>query len=165
MPNQHKAKREAISVVGPSIAYIPCTKGAFTLVDSEMVAELCKFNWSFHPDTGYVFRKQNGRLVYLHRYILGGESSVVDHKNNEPLHNFRGNLRAADRSQNQHNRKMNSNNTTGVKGCTREGRFYIVTLKKNYIKYVIGRYSSLEEAREASDNAYRLIHGIFHRTS
>ena len=62
----------------------------------------------------------------------------VDHVNNDNLDNTISNLRWCNLSENQYNRQMNENNTSGVKSVyynskTKKWRAHIMINKKNLI--------------------------------
>lgn len=52
---------------------------------------------------------------FLHRFLMPG-AKFVDHINGNPTDNRKENLRECTLSQNQGNRKLNENNTSGYKG-------------------------------------------------
>jgi len=62
---------------------------------------------------------KNRKSVRLHRYLLNAPNYIeVDHINRDPLDNRKTNLRLADHSLNQHNKGIQQNNKTGVKGIS-----------------------------------------------
>ena len=98
---------------------IPLTQGKFTLVDDKDYLELAKYKWYALKDgkTFYVRRMKRvkgvQKVVLMHAFILG---KGCDHKNRNGLDNRRCNLRYATRSQQQYNRSLQSNNTSGFRG-------------------------------------------------
>lgn len=119
MPNQYSpSHRQPIYVIGPSIAYIPLTRGEFATVDWHNAKWLSVWNWILDrrptKKTSYAIRSyRHGLPCRMHQLIFGGSA---DHINRNGLHNFRGNLRAASGVEQQRNRGMQINNTSGVKG-------------------------------------------------
>lgn len=112
------------------------------------------------------WRISSGRVVRLHfegRRYLGVElfhrvitdcplDLVVDHVNGDPLDNRRINLRLCEQRQNAWNRKVYTNNSSGVTGV------YYDSSKKTFKpwraqircdgkKINLGRFSSLEDAK------------------
>lgn len=74
---------------------------------------------------GYLAAWVRGEKHYLHRlawlYMTGefpAQGAEVDHINRNKLDNRWENLRVVSASENRHNRGMNGNNTSGVKGVS-----------------------------------------------
>jgi len=71
---------------------------------------------SFHDGKRWRCRK-----IYLHRFLTGlnyGDKRQVDHINHDTLDNRRENIRVCNRSENQMNRTLQKNNSTGFKGVS-----------------------------------------------
>lgn len=127
MPDKYKRSvRACIIPVGPSIGYIPLSQGLFSLVDADVAASQ-NCNWSaqlnVYTKTHYAARKTStqieggGKNAWLHREIIDCPSGLsVDHVNGNTLDNRRCNLRTATCSQNGFNKKMLSDNSSGIKG-------------------------------------------------
>lgn len=83
----------------------------------------------FIDSKGYLSVTLNKSSYKIHRiawkiYYNEEPPEVIDHKDNVVTHNWILNLRRATHAQNGHNRAMNKNNTTGVKGlCLIEGKW------------------------------------------
>lgn len=105
--------------------------------------------------------------ISLHRFLLEpDEDHVVDHINMDPLDNRRENIRIATRSQNQMNRRVSSNSTTGYKGVSvdsRSGKFR-AAISINRKPIHLGLFPTAEEAAEAYAEASRKYHGEYGRT-
>lgn len=75
-------------------------------------------NWSL--SNGYLRTRIDGVISFLHRVIaerMGLDClGQIDHEDRDKENNHRDNLRSATRSQNGMNRKISSNNTSGVTG-------------------------------------------------
>ena len=113
---------------------IPLTQGQIALVDAEDYERLSSHKWYAHwePKTGTFYAARNrsrtlGRCVlWMHREILGldvDDPRTGDHAlhltlDNRKFIDGRPNLRIATLSQQQHNHKMQRNNTSGFKGVT-----------------------------------------------
>lgn len=166
--------RPAIKVIGPSIAYIDLLNDLYALVDAEDADWLSAYAWNamWSPTTksyyaGRMGRSREKRTVYMHREILRCAGKTTgDHKNTPAtLDNRRGNLRRATQSQNATNRKMRSDNLSGVVGvCQREnGKWRArITVDKRVIN--LGDYETREEAAEVRQRAVQLYHGEFTQT-
>ena len=116
---------------------------------------------------GYLLINIGGRPQLAHRLgwaILHGEFvPFLDHINGNPSDNRIANLRACTKSQNQHNRGVNKNNTSGFKGvCWHSGvgrwRAYIVI---NWKQKHLGLFDTPEQAHAAYRAAADLMHGEF----
>lgn len=106
------------------------------LIDKEDAEKVLKKRWSINS-RGYVTNCVNKKTIRLHTFI-GGKKSL-DHINRNTLDNRKCNLREITFSNNQHNKGMFRNNTSGIKGVTfvkRENRWhgYIRIRGKQYIK-------------------------------
>lgn len=101
------------------------------------------------------------RLVFLYHY--GYIPEIVDHINGNPSDNNIENLRAATKSENARNSKMNSNNTTGVKGVIKykDSGKYGVFVTLNYNRMYLGVYDDLELAELVAIEARNKYHGDF----
>lgn len=157
---------------------IPLTQGQIALVDDEDYEWINQWKWcaSFKPRYNFGAgaymavrnKKINGKVRYysMHRVIMGAESGdEVDHINGNTLDNRRENLRLVSRSQNNMNKRKQSNNKSGYKGVYQNktsGRWVaqIIVRKK---KYNLGAYATPEEAHEAYKAAALELHGEFAR--
>jgi len=103
------------------------------------------------------------RLIF--EYIHGYLPPILDHIDGDRLNNRIENLRSATRAQNQYNRKLNKNSSSGLKGVC----FY-----KNYQKWMayiridnkfinLGYYENKLEAARVANEARRERHGEFVR--
>lgn len=118
-------------------------------------------------DKGYprYQKKTNRRLKVsrLHRMIAEwaglGTTHQIDHKNHNKLDCRRRNLRRATHSQQQCNRGLRKDNTSGYKGVSKNHKRYMAAINKRYI----GTFSTAKEAARAYDKAARRLHGSFAR--
>jgi hypothetical protein len=116
--------RKAVFPIGPSLAYIPLTRGLFAVVDWDDALWLEKHNWCAVPwgrpqrKKWYAARSVNGKQLSMHRSIMGAPCGVeIDHVLSvQTLNNMRFNLRPATDLQNAANAKLRSDSTTGFKG-------------------------------------------------
>ena len=126
--------------------------------------------WKLDKD-GYYYSTiklmKRAYTAYKHVYVFfnahGYIPERVDHKDGNILNNDLDNLRAVTASENNWNRKLNSNSTTGIKGVTvRNGKF-VGQVQANGRKYSAGSYNSLAEAETAVTNLRNKLHGEFAR--
>ena len=92
----------------------------FALVDSEDYFAVAKHKWHVNPCGGsglYAHRRKDGKLVSMHREILGAkDGEYVDHINGDSLDNRRRNLRICTNAENGRNSKISKANKSGYKG-------------------------------------------------
>lgn len=120
---------------------------------------------------GYLTVKVDGRQINVHRVLWimrhGAipDGKYVDHQDGVKLNNRPGNLRIASPEQNNRNRRMSKNNTSGVKN---------VSWNKNTCKWQVqmcaddgttpyfGSFEDLDDAAAAAREAREMMHGTFH---
>lgn len=109
----------------------------------------------------YVVSGHRGSYVTLSRLITGAkEGEEVDHKKHNLLDNRRSKLRVCTKSQNQCNSLLRKDNMSGVKGVfwhTKEKKWR-AEIQKNSVRFPLGRFNSLEEAKEAVNKARIELH-------
>lgn len=141
---------------------IPLTKGCVALVD-DRDNHLATFKWHTHENPPGVYARRTiagrlgrSRIEFMHHAVLGVPSSVqVDHVNGNGLDNRRENLRIASHAQNQANRRLGKNNTSGFKGVywhRGHGRWR-AAIKVSGRKIVLGHFITPEAAARAYDKA------------
>lgn len=144
---------------------IPLTQGLSAIVDDEDFEMLSRFKWHFHQ-TGYAMRtaRIDGKkhLLRMHRVVMNAPPhKCVDHINGNTLDNRKRNLRIASRSQNQHNRGRNKNNTSGFKGVSRYRGRWRARITVNWKEIRLGIFDTPEEAFDAYVAAAKEYHGEF----
>lgn len=116
---------------------------------------------------GYITVRINKKSYYAHRLVFlmhkGYLPKTIDHINGDPADNHIENLRAASTQQNQHNRRMSKNNTSGYKGVSWNN-----SLKKWYAyihleskRIHLGTFNTAEEADAVVRKAREELHGTF----
>ena len=101
------------------------------------------------------------RLIFLmHKGYL---PKTIDHINGDRLDNRIENLRAVTASQNQHNRKLNSNNTSGYKGVywAKQTKKWRAEIETSGERVHLGYFDNVEEAAEVLRKAREELHGDF----
>ena len=153
--------------------YIELSDGSLTKVDNSDYEYLNRWKWN--NVGGYAVRqvypsglKGSAYRVLMHRVVTAcPDKLLVDHINHDTLDNTSENLRFATKSQNQWNRLIAKNNTSGYTGINwdKVNKKWRVAVKANYKYKNIGRFEKLEDAVAARDKALRELHGDFARVS
>ena len=131
-----------------------CEEVARALIDLEDVERVKNYKWGLISSTGYVSNSTNVSL--LHRFIMNcPDDMVVDHINHNKLDNRKENLRICTQQQNNMNKKMKSNNTSGVVGVSWDKTHskWIAHIGLNGKLINLGYYSTKKEAIKARQEA------------
>jgi hypothetical protein len=144
---------------------INLSKGKHTVVSDEDYAWLIQRKWCY-SNSGYAvhYFKEDGKhkTLYMHRAIMQPPADLqVDHINRDRLDNRRENLRLATRSENQANKSIGHNNTSGYKGVTFDRGKYDARIRYYGLRIRLGRYYDPVEAAMIYDCASRLLYGEF----
>lgn len=157
------------------IKYIPLTLGNVAKVDAKDYDQLMQFQWhtyrSKRSQRQYAVRSLQGKAgvehFWMHRQILNvNEPKIeVDHKDLDGLNNTRDNLRIATHQENQHNRPMQTNNTSGYKGVHfhKKTQKWTAQIRFNGALIHLGSFTSPERAALAYNVAAQKYHGEFAR--
>lgn len=153
---------------------IPLSQGKFALVDDEDYEYLNQWKWyawkHYKHKTFYAVRNirlgNNTRTtIFMHRVILGLTDSKIqgEHRDNEGLNNLRSNIRPCTNSQNQMNRGVILNTTSGFKGVSwsRERNKWISQISISGKQKNLGRFTSKIEAAEKYNEAAIKYYGEF----
>ncbi len=107
------------------------------------------FAMSCGDDTLYVRRRHQNKVQVLHRVILDAPKGVlVDHINGDGLDNRRKNIRLATAGDNMRNRRLNSNNRSGVSGVcwAKDSRKWQAQIKVEGHMLYLGQFDELDDA-------------------
>ncbi len=113
-------------------------------------------------NTGYIVYRHNGKVVQLHRMILGlqqGDCQVVDHINRVKTDNRRNNLRLVSYSQNGANMMRKKK----LKGVRKHGRRFIARAGFMYKSIHLGCFDTAEQAAAKYNEFMSQKHGIHAR--
>ena len=130
------------------------------LLSSEACEKVKLLKWHLRPD-GYVeSREENKETILLHRYLTNFKYSTVDHINRNKLDNRLENLRGVTTSQNQINKSIQSNNTSGITGVSydKERMKWHVMITANKKSINIGRFDKFDDAVSARLCAEKIYH-------
>lgn len=128
-----------------------CEEVARTLIDLEDIEKVKDKKWNIHHN-GYVM---NGTTLF-HRFIMDcPDDMVVDHINHNRLDNRKENLRICTKHQNDMNKKILPNNTSGITGVSWDKRKnkWRARIKYNQKEIHLGYFNTKEEAAEARKQA------------
>lgn len=153
---------------------IPLTKGKVALVDDEDYGWLSAFRWcalQVRCHRFYVVRnvpRGEGRrgTIYMHRAIACPPAGLqVDHINGDSLDNRRLNLRVATNAQNNRNRGVSKNNTSGFKGVCWDGQTkkWVAHIETDGRQKKLGRFDTPKAAHAAYCSAAKELHQDFAR--
>jgi hypothetical protein len=151
------------------------------------VPEMYKRKYSYDSATGSIYLSETGIRADKPATFMGKEYRVlagrpahrvawflhygtqpdghIDHIDGNGANNSAENLRCVSITQNQRNRKLNSNNKTGYPGIRIQNNKYVVSPALNGVTQYVGRFSSLDEAVESLSrfheaNGFHPNHGL-----
>lgn len=141
----------------------------------------------YNPETGEFTRRSNGKPLgfkngtgytsfslfnrdrQAHRmayyYMTGRLPETIDHIDGNRRNNEWKNLREATQAENQWNKSMMTTNSSGVKGVYWHNKLakWVAEIRMNGVKYYVGSYNDLEQAKKEIDARRKLLHGCFYR--
>lgn len=147
---------------------VPLTQGYAALIDEEDAGRVLVSKWTVFK-TGklvYAYRKQEGKSLLLHRFLLGAQpGDIVDHIDGNGLNNVRDNLRLVTAQQNNFNQGKGAGRSSQYKGVywdADRGR-WVAQIKHNQRVFYLGSYPCEEDAALARDAKARELFGEFAR--
>ena len=149
---------------------IQLSQNKLAIVDDEDYDYLNQFTWYavkykytyYSVKCNYKYKKND----YMHRIIMNcPDGKFIDHINHNGIDNRKENLRICTEKENQGNRKLNKNNTSGFRGvfkdkCSNKWRARI-RLGKNIRKH-LGYFTNINDAKKAYDKAAKKHFGKFY---
>ncbi|HUX18998.1 MAG TPA: AP2 domain-containing protein [Acidithiobacillus sp.] len=156
---------------------ISLTQGQVALIDDEDFELVSKYTWYAHwnPKTKSFYARTNTRkvdgkwpILQMHRLIMNAQpGEEVDHIHHSTLDNRKSELRLCTGSQNQHNRGLQTNNTSGYKGLCwfKQRQKWQANIMLNGKKKHLGYFTTPELAHEAYCKAAHELHGSFARVA
>ena len=132
----------------------------FDLDDYEKIKDYC---WFIHHSRYVACKDKNHKWMLLHKLIMNDldNNYDIDHiKTENKFDNRKCNLRIATRSQNNRNRKLSKNNTSGVTGVHWHSRDKVweADIGDGNSKKYIGRFCEFHDAVKARKNAEEKIY-------
>ena len=150
---------------------ISLTQGKFAIVDAADFEELSLWKWCARSIKHLWYacrsvRDNDGKrkTVFLHRAILDAPGEMeVDHVNGNGLDNRRDNLRLATRTQNNHNRRIGTDNRSGFNGVSWSNTYHKwrATIGINGKRLHVGYYDDPIKAAVGRDLAAIKHYGEF----
>lgn len=162
------SRSEVIWLIGPSIDYVPLSKGLYALIDAADIPLCVNRTWTLLSGKGrfYATTGNGAERISMHRMFLNPPVGLTpDHRNGNGLDNRRSNLRPATASQNATNRPVSTRSTTGLKGVRKAGerRQAVITVPGTASRKKLGYFPTKEDAYAAYCSAAREHHGDFAR--
>ncbi len=145
------------------IRYIPLTRGHFAIVDAADYEWLSKYNWlaMVSDNTVYAFRKENGKVILMHREIMKPrKGEVVDHTNHNGADNRRTNLRNCDARHNAYNARARKG-TSQYRGVSRKGNKWSADVGYRWVRVHVGLFADEIDAARARDRMAIMLHGQY----
>ncbi len=150
----------------PGAAWVELSNGQCALIDDRLSGSVGCWLWtaSVNKYGTYAIRVERGKVVYLHRWIVGaGPGDIVDHMNGDRLDCRVANLRLCTNSQNQQNRRKRGTprSTSRFKGVYWDGARWVARVHLNGQSIHVGRFTSEEAAARAYDSKAAAVFGEF----
>jgi hypothetical protein len=167
---KYRVKRHTVTQpLDKPYRFIPLTQNQNAIVDAADFEWLSQWNWvaNWNPlaQCFYAMRTAPNHLfIAMHRQILGcTKSEEADHRNHNTLDNRRKNIRKCSPSQNQANRRIQRNNTSGFCGVSwnKRNSKWRVRVVVNRKEIHVGTFNSAEEGGHAYDIAATKYFGPF----
>ena len=145
---------------------IKMSTGKIVLVDDEDFEELNQYKWCCMD--GYAARTSSRKIpgrpvIVMHRIIMNApKGMMVDHINHNKLDNRKENLRVCTNSENQRNRGIPLNNSSGYKGVSKMNKKWMAQLHVGNKTIYLGVFPTPELASQAYEDKCKEVYGEFH---
>lgn len=132
-------------------------------IDTEDFPLVKQHSWN-SKTKGYLMATINGKHIMLHRFIMNSKNGeIVDHINHNIKDNRKSNLRIVTTSQNQMNKGLQKNNTSGHRGISwhkNKQKWISQICLDGKLKY-LGIFDNIEDAINARKEAEIKYFGEF----
>lgn len=141
-----------------------CEEVDRAIIDIDDVESVSNNKWTLYKN-GYPGARINGKLIYLHNFIIRDvrKPYEIDHINRNRLDNRKENLRICTRQQNNCNKNIPSNNTSGVCGVywDNTGKRWVARISKNKKTIFQKYFKNFEDAVIARKEAEKEYWGEY----
>jgi hypothetical protein len=147
---------------------IKLTQNKFALVDDEDYEKLNQYSWYAEKGRYTYYAARTDKLkkkIRIHRFIMNPTSNLqIDHINGNGLDNRKENLRICTHQQNQYNKKLSKNNSSGIKGVhwDKSRNKWRAKIKINNKEKYLGRFKDRIEAKEVYTKFAKQYFGEFY---
>lgn len=133
-----------------------CEEIGKTKIDTKNINDIENYKWYLRPDGYVATNNYHGMYMYLHSLICNkNDKYYTDHKDRNKLNNTEENLREANGSENQMNKGIRKNNTSGKvgvhwvenKGC------WCAMICIDYKRINLGYFTNFDDAVNCRINA------------
>ena len=163
----HNKKYNTYDLSGEyGIGYTECGKEFY--FDLEDYDKIKDYYWNAKDSNdNHIIGSVNGTKTSLHRFLMNVNSEsnlVVDHINTHcPEDNRKKNLRIVTMSENQMNRKLAKNNTSGITGVvwSKKDNLWIAQIGLNNQKIIIGYFKNFNDAVKVRKEAEEKYFGEY----
>ena len=145
---------------------IKLTQGKVALVDNEDFEYLNQWKWFFDGKYAGRREKTGEKEIFMHRFINNTpQGFLTDHINRNKLDNRRINLRTVTYQQNQFNRNLSKNSSSGYMGVNWDkfNNKWLSRIKINDKLLNLGRFSDIKDAIKTREKAEKIYFGEFRR--
>lgn len=159
LTGRNNAKSNIIDDTSEEYAIGYTLKGEPFWFDKDDIPIVSKYCWSY-TDDGYLYaNSKEGKNILLHRLVMGFPDGIVDHKNHPPrnehkVDNRKSNLRVVQFVENNMNRSLDKNNTTGITGISynKNAQKYEAYIQLEH-KIHLGLFQNIDDAIQARREA------------
>jgi len=129
----------------------------FDIEDYDLIKD---YRWNIN---NYCFTVSNKKTIFLHRLIMNNPDLKIDHINRNKLDNRKSNLRLCTSSQNNMNKTIPADNTSGIIGVcyNKLSNRWQAYIQINKIMSHLGFYKNIDDAIIARLNAEYKYYGEF----
>ena len=152
---------------------VKLSNGKYAQVDDEDFYAVRDFKWherkvidKYYAVRNITYKRYDYGHEQMHRQILNPPDNMwVDHINGNGLDNRKTNLRLCLPSQNQWNKRIQKNNTSGFKGVFRDRKKWRASLTYKNKQLYFGSFSDIVKAAQSYDEAAKKYYGEFAMTN
>jgi hypothetical protein len=123
-------------------------------IDEDVFEIVSRYTWHMYngyPETSIKTSDGRWRSIFIYKFLYGKAPVGFewDYINQDRADNRRINLRIVTRTVNQHNRRLNHTNESGVAGVKRDGNSWSATICYQGKQLLLGTFKSVDDAIKA----------------